>query len=299
MYYWFLKLVFILCIIGVAANLFPFAVIIFIIYKTYQCFKMKRLPSIINKYSTPTAKNIAANANICQKYVQEEEELEEIEIDLDYDDLDGHKFEYLCADVLRKNDFYDVTVTQACGDFGVDIIAFKDNQKYVIQCKRFSSNVGNRAVQEIYSGKAVYDADVAVVMTNRYFTQSAIETAKKTNVLLWDRDTLNQFIRNMPIPQTHKTQEETIYDEKYSYMYDKQHGIFPPGTYLVGEDIPIGTYILESRGNLTGYISIYESYGNYKKSDMISYNSFIGDYHLSLREKGIFIDVQNADIERL
>ena len=96
-----------------------------------------------------------------------------------------------------------------------------------------------------------------------------------------------------------KTSAKNEFKGETSIMYDKEKGIFPAGTYLVGEDIPIGTYILESRSNLTAGISIYESYSKYKKDDMISYNSFTGDYHLSLRENGIFIDVQNADIKRL
>ena len=115
---------------------------------------------------------------------------------VDYDHLDGHTFEHFCADVLKHNDFSNVTVTRGSGDFGIDIIAYKDNRKYAIQCKCYSSNIGNKAVQEAYAGKAYYKADIAVVMTNRYFTKSALQMAKSTNVILWNRDTLNTLIRN-------------------------------------------------------------------------------------------------------
>ena len=49
--------------------------------------------------------------------------------------MDGHDFEYFCADLLRKNGFDKVEVTKGSGDQGIDIIAFKDGIKYGIQCK--------------------------------------------------------------------------------------------------------------------------------------------------------------------
>lgn len=87
--------------------------------------------------------------------------------------------------------------------------------------------------------------------------------------------------------------------EELNVMYDKDKGIYPPGTYLVGEDIPIGTYLLKSKQDLSGGVSIYESYQRYKEDEMLSYNSFIDDYHLSLRETGIFIEIQNADMQQI
>lgn len=113
-----------------------------------------------------------------------------------YDSMEGHQFEYFCADVLRRNGFQNVSVTPGSGDYGVDIIAFKDGRKYVVQCKCYSQNVSNKAVQEVYSGKSFYDADVAIVLTNRYFTQSAVDTAYKNGVILWNRDKLNSLIRD-------------------------------------------------------------------------------------------------------
>ena len=39
------------------------------------------------------------------------------------DELDGHDFEFFCADLLRAQGFIDVEVTRGSGDFGVDILA--------------------------------------------------------------------------------------------------------------------------------------------------------------------------------
>lgn len=49
-------------------------------------------------------------------------------------------------------------------------------------------------MQEALSGAQYYHCMVAVVMTNNYFTQAAVETAKRTNVLLWDRDKVLEMI---------------------------------------------------------------------------------------------------------
>ena len=113
-----------------------------------------------------------------------------------YDCMDGHDFEYFCADLLRRNGFYNVKVTQESNDQGIDIVAEKDGILYGIQCKRYSSDVGNKAVQEVFSGLAFYHCHVGVVLTNQHFTKSAIELAQVNRVLLWNREKLEILIKN-------------------------------------------------------------------------------------------------------
>ena len=117
------------------------------------------------------------------------------QMDFDYDFLDGHAFEYFCADLLRYNGFNHIKVTSGSGDFGVDILCEYKSIKYAIQCKCYSNTVGNKAVQEIFSGKVFYKCEKAVVITNNYFTAAAEETARLTNVELWDRGRLNELFR--------------------------------------------------------------------------------------------------------
>jgi len=107
-----------------------------------------------------------------------------------FDKMDGHEFEYYCANLLRRKGFGFVRVTKGSGDQGVDVIAYRGATKYVVQCKRYSSNVGNNAIQQVYSGQKYYKAKKAMVITNQYFTQSAKDLAKSTGVILWDRDKL-------------------------------------------------------------------------------------------------------------
>ncbi|MBE5932942.1 MAG: restriction endonuclease [Lachnospiraceae bacterium] len=136
------------------------------------------------------------NLPIPKKQPNSEHQTEPLQISANFDIMEGHDFEYFCADILRKNGFTNVQVTQGSGDYGIDILAKKDDIKYAIQCKCYSGNIGNGAVQEAHSGKDIYNCDVGVVMTNRYFTKSAIETAQAHKIKLWDRDKLLEFIRN-------------------------------------------------------------------------------------------------------
>ena len=113
----------------------------------------------------------------------------------DVDAMPGHEFEHFCAELLRKNGFRKVSVTPASGDQGVDIIAVKGTARYAIQCKRYASPLGNKPVQEVYTGRAFYGCRYGVVMTNSTFTPHAKDLAKKTGVLLWDRRVLGELMR--------------------------------------------------------------------------------------------------------
>ena len=112
------------------------------------------------------------------------------------DHMDGHSFEQYCATVLQKNGFTGVYVTPSSGDHGVDVIAEKEGVRYAIQCKCYSSALGNTPVQEVCAGKSMYNCHVGVVMANNYFTAGAKQLAEKNGILLWDRDKLQQMINS-------------------------------------------------------------------------------------------------------
>ena len=105
---------------------------------------------------------------------------------LPMDEMEGHDFEYYCADLLRYNGYEDVEVTKGSGDFGVDILMSKGEVTYAVQCKCYDKPIGVKAVQEVYAGKDYYERMIGVVMTNQYFTQPARELASRLRVILWD-----------------------------------------------------------------------------------------------------------------
>lgn len=112
----------------------------------------------------------------------------------DFDSMTGSEFEEFCAYILSKNGFTNVEITKGSHDQGADIIAEKEDIKYAIQCKCYSSNIGNDAVQEAFAGKSFYNCHIAVVLTNQFFTSSAQILANKNGILLWDRNKLLKLI---------------------------------------------------------------------------------------------------------
>ena len=112
------------------------------------------------------------------------------------DQMKGRQFEYWCADLLKSLGYDNVWVTKGSGDQGVDILAEKDGLRYAIQCKRYSSNLGNKPVQEVFAGMIVYNCSAGMVMTNQYFTSGAITLAKKTGVRLVNRKGLMEMMED-------------------------------------------------------------------------------------------------------
>ncbi len=110
------------------------------------------------------------------------------------DEMEGHDFEYFCADLLEKQGFAEVEVTRGSGDFGVDILAEKDGVTYAVQCKRYNGSVGVDAILRTYAGRDYYERMVGVVMTNQYFTTPAVAAAEKLHILLWDRGYVDSIL---------------------------------------------------------------------------------------------------------
>jgi restriction system protein len=107
----------------------------------------------------------------------------------DIDQMSGKTFEkYL--EVLFEKLGYRVERTRYIGDYGADLVTAKDGVKTVIQAKRYKSKAGVKAIQEAVAAKGYYGCSKAMVVTNSFFTQQAIELARRNQVELWDRNKL-------------------------------------------------------------------------------------------------------------
>ncbi|MCD5324201.1 MULTISPECIES: restriction endonuclease [Pontibacillus] len=100
-------------------------------------------------------------------------------------EMNGLEFEEFLVSLLSKLGFRS-SPTKNSGDQGVDILARKNDRVYAIQAKRYASSVGNKAVQEVVSGKEYYHADATWVITNNTFTPAALALAERTETTLWD-----------------------------------------------------------------------------------------------------------------
>lgn len=97
--------------------------------------------------------------------------------------FDGHAFERWVANALSAFG-WEADVTVASGDQGIDVIATRGGKKLGIQCKLYSTPIGNKAIQEAHAGKAYHGVDKVAVLSNADFTSSAKALAAATGVLL-------------------------------------------------------------------------------------------------------------------
>lgn len=114
----------------------------------------------------------------------------------DIDLMTGFEFENFIGELFEKMG-YKTTITQKSKDQGVDVIAIKSSQVLGIQTKCYSSNVSNSSIQEVVAGISFYKCTKGIVVTNSYFTKSAIELATANNIILWDRNMLKRKIEEL------------------------------------------------------------------------------------------------------
>lgn len=109
----------------------------------------------------------------------------------------GFEFEKCFTTILEGLEYTDIEITSGSGDFGIDVLAKKEDVLYGFQCKLYSHPVGNEAVQQASAGKMHYNCNVAIVVTNNYFTSQAQQQARELQVVLWDRKNLEKKIKDI------------------------------------------------------------------------------------------------------
>lgn len=93
------------------------------------------------------------------------------------------QFEHHCSDFLNQRG-WKARTTKGSGDQGVDVLAVKSGIRVVLQCKKYSKPVGNKAVQEAHAAMSFAAAHRAAVVSNQAYTPSARQLARSTGVLL-------------------------------------------------------------------------------------------------------------------
>lgn len=109
------------------------------------------------------------------------------------DGMEGYEFEGFLKSVFERLG-YSVIHTPLSGDQGADLILSGNKGRIAVQAKRYSSKVSNKAVQEVVASKALYKCTEGLVVTNNYFTNSAIELAEANGIGLIDREKLKKMI---------------------------------------------------------------------------------------------------------
>ncbi len=112
--------------------------------------------------------------------------------------LSPERFDDWCAARLRERG-YRVTTVHGQSDDGVDLIAERERERLVVQCKRWfaARPVGEPQLEDLYTAMRHEHANGAVVITTGVFSQPAMEWAIGKPVKLWDVD---QLTGRVPAP---------------------------------------------------------------------------------------------------
>ena len=102
----------------------------------------------------------------------------------------GREYEECIHAGIEEAGYNCILTPQSC-DQGVDVVVKVGEHSIAIQCKLYSSPIGNDAVQEVVAGAKYYKCDNACVVTNSSFTAAAQSLAAANGVaLLHHRDLL-------------------------------------------------------------------------------------------------------------
>ncbi len=103
------------------------------------------------------------------------------------------ELEWFLKDVFEQLG-YQVQLTKASGDQGVDLIVSGGGRRIAIQVKGYANAVGNSAVQEVYAGMNFWKCQECAVITNSRFTKSAKHLADSLNCKLIDRRRMDDLM---------------------------------------------------------------------------------------------------------
>jgi hypothetical protein len=102
-------------------------------------------------------------------------------------------FEDFVAEIFELLGF-SVKKTKVTGDQGVDLVAEGKGRRIAVQTKGYKGGVGNDAVQEVHAGMKFYQCLECLVVTNSYFTPSAIALARSCECKLIDGRSIARLI---------------------------------------------------------------------------------------------------------
>lgn len=107
--------------------------------------------------------------------------------------LSGADFERLLYRLYEAMG-YSVQIIGGVGDQGGDLIATKNQERILIQAKRWNNNVSNKAVQEAVAARNYYDCNKAIVVATNSFTKEATELARANGVELISKEILQKLL---------------------------------------------------------------------------------------------------------
>lgn len=124
----------------------------------------------------------------------------------DVDRLSGDQFERLYCLLLEADGWEAKQTPKQGGDGGIDIVAIKDQNGLLIQCKRSKKPLGWEAIKEVVAGAAKYQhlyptiSFTKLAVTNHSFNANSKEQARYNKVQLWERTELAIKLETLKVP---------------------------------------------------------------------------------------------------
>lgn len=136
--------------------------------------------------------------------------------------LNGDQFEELII-VFYQTFGFTAIKTPKTNDYGADVIVESPIGKISVQCKRQTSNVGIKAIQEVYASMMKYNSVASVVISSSDFTNSAIELAKCCNVELINGEQLWKRITEIQNNEVAIKHNKNLKEEMNKFLEDKHN----------------------------------------------------------------------------
>lgn len=159
------------------------------------------------------------------------------------DSMSGVEFENLCKRLVSKMGF-ETQTTRASGDGGIDIVAYNRQPlisgKYVIQCKRYSGNVGEPILRDLYGVVMAERANKGILMTTAGFTRQAVAFSEEKQIELIDGAKLRSLLEQYGLLDGKRTDDAVNVLEELLNALEKAfidiNNINDDGDYVFGHD---------------------------------------------------------------
>jgi HJR/Mrr/RecB family endonuclease len=167
-------------------------------------------------------------------FVNRIEELKVTSVDESLMPEDGFEFEIWCAEQIQRQG-WEIEATPKSGDQGVDIIVRRDGFTVAVQCKRYSSPIGNAAIQEVHAGRTFVGAKGAIVIGTGGFTKAARSIAAISKIELLDALDIGKFSETFGHQSKATTPEQSSTFISESYGQSEIVKMILKGLPLVGD----------------------------------------------------------------
>ena len=185
------------CILSMQANKDEFMSVSLANVEPVACFKKFKGISCRNLSTITPIRPILTVNRLDKRFIESYEVMAKLNEGENLAMMDWHDFENLVREVFEKEfskDNYEVKVTQASKDGGIDAIAFNPDPisggKIVIQAKRYTNVVGVSAVRDLYGTIQHEGAMKGILITTSHYGTDSYEFAKNKPITLLDGSNL-------------------------------------------------------------------------------------------------------------